>query len=231
MIQPAVIFDMDGVLIDSKDAHRRSWVVLAEEHGRTISDEEFAAQFGRPSRDIIRSLFGAELDDERVRRMDERKEEVYRELIRGRVPAMPGAVALVRVLRGAGFRLAVGSSGPPENIRLALDELGVRDCFAAVVTGMDVTHGKPHPEPFLLAAARLGVPPRHCVVVEDAPAGLDAALHAEMAVIALTGTHARRALARATHIVDSLAEINASLVRSLVGDRAGGGLEAGTPSA
>jgi beta-phosphoglucomutase len=231
VIQPAVIFDMDGVLIDSKDAHRRSWVVLAEEHRRTVSDEEFAAQFGRPSRDIIRSLFGAELDDERVRRMDERKEGVYRDLIRGQVPEMPGAVALVRALHEAGLRLAVGSSGPPENICLALDELGVRDCFTAVVTGMDVTHGKPHPEPFLLAAARLGAEPRHCVVVEDAPAGIEAALHAEMVVIALTGTHDRCALARATHVVDSLAEINVALVHTLVDDGAGPGLEAGTPSA
>ncbi len=212
----AVIFDMDGVLIDSGAAHLESWRVLAREQGLTVTPAQFQSQFGRPSRDIIRALFGADLDDAIVCRLDERKEAIYRDLVRGRIREIPGAADVVRALRRENIPVAVASSGPPENIALALDELHLADCFAAVVTGMDVPHGKPDPAPFLLAAERLSAPPAACVVIEDAPAGVEAARRAGMSVIALIGSHDRAALAAATLIVDDLAAVTAPLVRRLL---------------
>src|SRR5205814_1779837 len=124
-MQSGVIFDMDGVLVDSGRAHQESWQSVGRELGRHISDEEFRSTFGRSSRDIIRILFGDEFRPEDVKRIDDRKESLYRDIVRGRMPVMAGAVELLRSLKQAGFRLAVGSSGPPENIALVLESLAV----------------------------------------------------------------------------------------------------------
>lgn len=218
----AVIFDMDGVLVDSGPAHFESWRVLARERGLEVSDEQLAGQFGRASRDIIRALFGADLPDDEVARLDARKEAIFRDLIRGRCPAMPGALSLVKRLRRAGVPLGLGTSGPPENIDLVLDELGLRDDFAAVVSGMDVRHGKPEPDVFLLVASRLGVLPGGCVVIEDAPAGIEAAQRAGMGVVALASTHPPESLGPADLVVTSLDEVTVERLEGIVRARARG---------
>lgn len=208
----AVIFDVDGVLVDSYEAHFESWRRLAAQTGAQFTREQFAATFGRTSRDIIREHWGERLSDAEIALMDERKEAIYRELINGRFPAMDGARELIDELHRAGFMLAVASSGPPENIQLTLTKLGRADRFRAVVTGRDVQRGKPDPQVFLIAAKRLGVEPRRCIVVEDAPAGVQAARSAGMRCIALLN-HGRSEAdfnaAPADVYVRSLRDINA----------------------
>jgi beta-phosphoglucomutase len=199
-----VIFDMDGVLVDSGAAHAASWRALAREAGVTIGDPEFARHFGKASRDIIRAVFGEHLSDADVAAKDERKEALYRDSIRGRVPAMPGAVQAVTRLAAAGVAIAVGTSGPKENVDLVLDGLALREFFSAVVTGSDVRRGKPAPDVFLLAAERLGLQPASCIVVEDAPVGLQAARAAGMIAVGLTGTHPAERLTDADHVITTL---------------------------
>ncbi len=222
---PAVIFDMDGVLVASGSAHAASWRIVARKHGRQISDEQFRATFGQTSRDIIRRIWGPELNDEEIRRIDDEKEAVYRDLIRGLVPLTIGARELLATLRREGFPLALATSGPPENVELVLDETNLRKMFQAVVTGADVQRGKPDPQCFLIAAERLGVEPAHCVVVEDAPAGIQAAVAAGMHPVALVGTHPGQRLAEAgaACIVQRLDEITPQLVRQLAGRASAGG--------
>ena len=205
----AVIFDMDGVLVDSYRAHFQSWLRLYGELGMEYGEAAFAADFGRTSRDILRRTLGDKLTDARIRELDERKEAIYRDIIRQKFPAMDGAVELIDALAADGFLLAVGSSGPTENIALSLEKLGRRDTFAAAVTGADVTRGKPDPQVFQLAAERLGVPAASCCVVEDAPHGVEAARRAGMKCVALTGTTTRDQLAHADLVVDNLRELNA----------------------
>ncbi len=172
----AVIFDMDGVLVDTYHAHYRSWLELAEAEGFHFTEAEFAATFGRTSREIIAHFWGeGRFDDAQIAELDRRKEAAFRRMIETDFPAMPGVGELLRSLHNAGFRLAVGSSGPPENVAMVLDRLEARNLFEAVVTGEDVTRGKPDPEVFLIAAKRLGVPPARCAVIEDAPSGIAAA--------------------------------------------------------
>ena len=221
--QLAVIFDMDGVLVDSYHAHFKSWQLLAAGEGRTLTESEFAEQFGRTNREIITTYWGANrYSDEQLAEMDDRKEAAYREILQADFPAMPGAGALLESLHHAGFGLAVGSSGPPENIELVLREMGIASLFGAVVTARDVTRGKPDPQVFLIAAERLGVAPGGCAVVEDAPAGVSAANSAGMASIALASTgRTRSQLARADLIIDSLDELSPETVRDLI-ERAGG---------
>jgi beta-phosphoglucomutase len=212
----AAIFDMDGVLVDSYHAHFESWRLMFAESGRGYGEAAFAADFGRTSRDILRRTFGDDLSDTKVREMDERKEAIYREIIRRDFPAMDGAIALIDALASDGFLLAVGSSGPAENITLSLEGLGRRERFAAMVTGSDVTRGKPDPQVFLLAAERLGVPPASCCVVEDAPHGIEAAHRAGMKCVALTGTAARDQLSQADLTIDSLQELTPATIRGLL---------------
>lgn len=204
-----VIFDMDGVLVASGPAHAASWKMVARRHGLAISDSQFAATFGQTSRDIIRALWGDGLDDAQVRRIDDEKETIYRELVTGMVPLAIGTREMLAALRDAGLPLAVGTSGPRENVELVMRETRLQAAFDAVVTGADVQRGKPAPDCFLLAAQRLNVPAAGCWVVEDAPVGIQAAQAAGMRVIALIGTHPRDRLCqeRPTAIIERLSEI------------------------
>lgn len=220
MPQLAVIFDMDGVLVDSYHAHFESWKQLYGELGVEYTETAFAADFGRTSRDIVRRTLGTDFADERVGELDRRKEALYRDLIRENFPAMDGAGELIQALAEDGFRLAIGSSGPPENVALVVEKLAGGRQFDVAVTGADVTRGKPDPQVFLIAAERLGVPVAGCAVVEDAVHGITAAQRAGMAAIALTGTLERDELAAADAVVDSLRQLSPERIRALVASRA-----------
>jgi beta-phosphoglucomutase len=217
----AVIFDMDGVLVDTYNAHFRSWLTMAESEGLSFTEAEFAPAFGRTSREIIAMFWGRDhYNDREIAALDERKEAAFRRIIEVDFPAMPGARELLHELHEAGFALALGSSGPPENIDLILEKLGTRSLFQAVVTGMDVSRGKPDPQVFLIAAARLRIPPVRCAVIEDAPAGVAAALAADMISIGLTSTgRTAESLATADLIVGSLGELSAGILHELIGRR------------
>ena len=214
----AVIFDMDGVLVDSYRAHFESWRAVAVEEGLSVTEEEFATTFGRTSREIIAALWGEDcytLDE--VLALDDRKEAVFRDIVRDDFPAMPGAVELLEALAAAGFALAVGSSGPPDNIELVLDQLACRGLFGATITGMDVTRGKPDPQVFLLAAEALGIGPPRCAVVEDAPAGVAAANAAGMTAIGLASTgRGRDDLCDARLVVDALDQLSPAIIGELI---------------
>ena len=214
----AVIFDMDGVLVDSYRAHWESWHFMAEELGRGLSEDQFVTTFGRTSREIIAEHWGADsLTPDENAEFDRRKEALYREIVDRDFPAMEGAAELIRDLSVAGFRLAVGSSGPPETVALAVDRLGARAYFNTLVTGRDVTRGKPDPQVFLTAAARLQVAPSDCVVVEDAPVGIAAANAAGMTSVALLSTgHTEESVAAAHVIVKSLRELSPARMHLLI---------------
>jgi beta-phosphoglucomutase len=215
MPRTVVIFDVDGVLIDSYQAHFESWLRMFAEHGVSFTEEEFRKTFGRTSHDIIAALCGADLTNDEICAWDDRKEALYRDIIREDFPAIDGATELLDALHDAGFLLGVGSSGPPENIQLTLECLKRFQLFDAVVTRVDVTRGKPDPQVFQIAGERLGGEPSECVVVEDAPAGIEAANRAGMASVALTGTATRGELAHARLVVDSLRELTPEALRNL----------------
>jgi len=217
MNRRAVIFDMDGVLIDSYRAHLAAWQRLGEELGRPISEEEFIPTFGRRNREIFHHLWGDAFTDDDIQRWGDWKEAEYRRIVTEHFPGMDGAGELLDALAAAGFALAVGSSGPPENVEVALRGLGRARLFDAVVSGREVTRGKPDPEVFLKAAEKLGVEPRRCAVVEDSLAGLEAARRAGMTPIGLTGTFPREQLAeKAALVVDSLRELSPERIAALI---------------
>jgi len=221
MPEQAVIFDMDGVLVDSYRAHFESWRRVARRLGREMTEEEFASVFGRTNPDIFEALWPGVVPADEVDHWSDTKEAAYREILLADFPAMGGAAELIAALKAAGFRLAVGSSGPPENVACAVEGLALPDAFDAVVHGKDVSRGKPDPEVFLRCAERLGVGLDSCAVIEDACPGVEAARRAGMVPVALTGTAPRERLAAsgAMLVVDSLWELSPALLAGLIGGR------------
>jgi len=213
-----VIFDMDGVLIDTYAAHLESWQIMAAEAGLSITEEQFRPTFGRTSRESIAQLWaGQRLSPEQIAELDDRKEAAFREIIARKFPAMPGVGELLKALKAAGFSLAIGSSAPPENVELALKHLGNHELFSAVVNGSDVVRGKPDPQVFMTAAARLRMPPERCAVIEDAPWGIEAAHRAGAAAIGLASTgRTHAALAAADLIVDRLDQLTPAVIEGII---------------
>ncbi len=194
------LFDWDGVLVDSKALHFAAWDRVAREFGHQHGPEEFARHFGTQNRRAILDILRWTEDDAEVSRISERKEQLYRELLGSRDIWMPGSLAFVDLLGARGVPRAVVSSSPRENIDVVLRRAAPASPWGAIVTAEDTRVGKPDPEGFLLGAERLGLPPRRCVVFEDAPAGIQAGLAAGMCVVALTTTHPASELG-AAHLV------------------------------
>ncbi len=206
---PCLLWDLDGVLVDSSPYHYEAFRRLMAEMGRALDEETFRTQLLGLRNDAILARLLGPLPPEEVRRLAQRKEELFRRLISGQVRALPGAVELVREAQAAGFRQAIVSSTPRENVRLVLASLGLRDTFAVVVGEEDVCRGKPDPEGFLVAAARLGCPPQACTVIEDAPEGVQAAKAAGMRCLAVATTRPPSQLRGADLVVPSLSHPDA----------------------
>lgn len=177
----AVLWDMDGTLIDSEEFHWQSWRETMAEHGVAITKEQFLSSFGQRNDSIIPQWLGARCTPELVARIGNSKEERYRQLIREKgISPLPGVDGCVHMLRERGWFQAIASAAPRANIELVLAVLAFTHFFQAIVSAEDVRNGKPDPEVFLVAAARLGVPPERCIVLEDAAAGIQAAKAAGM---------------------------------------------------
>ena len=199
----AVLWDLDGVLVDSAPYHFQAWRELLASQGRELSEADFRRTFGLRNDTILHDLLG-DLPPAEVERLAARKEALFRQAARGNISALPGALALLRLLRERGLRLALVSSTPHANIELVLRSLDVEAVFDVVVGEEDVTWGKPDPEGFLLAAERLGVSPGECVVIEDAPVGVEAAKRGGMRCVGVSRDRPRDALAKADLMVENL---------------------------
>ena len=177
----AVLWDLDGTLADSSEQHWRSWQAVMADEGVAISKADFLATFGRRNEEILRRWLGPSADPQRIRRVGEDKEAVYRGYVTAEgVAPLPGAAECVRSLHTAGWRQAIASSGPRLNVEVMNAALGLDGFIEILVSAEDVSVGKPAPEVFLVAASRLGVEFDRCVVVEDAEAGIEAARRAGM---------------------------------------------------
>ena len=210
----AVIWHLDGVVIDSADEHRLAWQRLAREEGVTFTDADFWSTFGKRNDDIIPQFWGS-LSAEQLKALADRKEAYFRELIRERAVPLPGAMELMRGLHEAGFAQALASSTPIENIQLISDVLGLKRYLSVLVSGETVARGKPAPDIFLKAASELHMHPSWCVVIEDAVPGVQAAHAAGMRCIAVVGNRDLPGLREAELMVKDLTEVDVERVRAL----------------
>jgi beta-phosphoglucomutase family hydrolase len=184
-----VIFDMDGVIVLTEQAHWESWQAAAEPRGITLDYRTFLSCFGRINPDVIPILFGPNISPAQSVDIADKKEAAFRDIIRGNMPIAPGLIELLDELKRRGVRVAVGSSAPPENIDLVLDIGKIRHYFDGVVDGSQVKRGKPAPDVFLKAADLMKVAPADCSVIEDAPTGIKAAVAAGMRAVGVATTH------------------------------------------
>jgi beta-phosphoglucomutase len=183
----AVIFDIDGTIVDNMHLHAEAFAVFAERHGLPpLTTEDRARLDGRRNSEIFPILFKREVPREEWLAYEEEKEGLYRELSRGRLQPMKGLQGLIERLRASGIAMALATSAPEANVTHTLRELGMSDVFAVIVRGDQVPRGKPAPDVFIEAARRLGMAPSECLVFEDAPMGIAAAQAAGMPVVALT---------------------------------------------
>lgn len=214
-----VIFDMDGVLVLTEEAHWKSWQNVARSRGIELRYEVFLSCFGRVNADCVAIMLGADIPHDEALRLADQKEAEFRDLVRAAVPLAPGTRELLESLHAAGDRVGVGSSAPPENVDLVLDAGDIRRYFTSIVNGSQVKRGKPAPDVFLQAGAGLSLPPERCLVVEDAPVGIRAARAAGMIAVGVTTTHTEQQLrdAGAHALFPSVASLTREGLRRLVG--------------
>jgi len=210
----AVLWDMDGVLVDTYEGHYVSWKQSFKEVDQDFDEETFRRTFGMNNRLIMATVYGRELDDAFIQKVSERKEVIFRRDIKGTVRVFPGVLKWLARFKEMGLHQAVASSAPQANIDALLDELGIRAYFEAEAAGSNLK-GKPDPAVFLLAAQKLGVDPTNCLVIEDSIAGVEAAKRAGAQCVAVLTTNKAEELTKADLIINDLSLLTEEQLISL----------------
>jgi len=183
----AVLWDMDGTLVDSAEYHWQAWRDTMAREGHPITHEQFLASFGQRNDSILRAWLCAKATPEAIQRIGDAKESIYREQVRDNgIEPLPGVAQWIHRLHEQGWRQAIASAAPRKNVETILEAIHSADCFEVIVSADDVHRGKPDPEVFVVAAKKLGVPTTHCIVVEDALHGIEAARAAQMKSIGIS---------------------------------------------
>lgn len=212
-----VIFDIDGVLVDSNPLHFETWCSIGREDGFDFPESLFQETFGQTTRAILKNHWHRPLTDEEIRYFDDRKERLYRQIAADHLPTIPGAIAFVKALKNAGFSLAVGSSGPGFNVDFVLERLGIKPYLAGWVSGTDVVHGKPAPDIFLAAAETMNLVPSGCAVIDDSESGVAAAKNANMKIVGFfSGGHRLDEYADVDLLVRSFDELSPEIMAALL---------------
>jgi beta-phosphoglucomutase family hydrolase len=214
----AVLWDMDGTLVDSAEYHWQAWRDTMSREGFPVTHGQFLATFGQRNDSILRQWLGQKATRELIQRIGKAKEALYRRLVREHgIAPLPGALEWVDLLHRQGWGQAMASAAPRANVETILDVLHASECFEAIVSAEDVHRGKPDPEVFLIAATKLGVALKRCIVVEDAEHGIEAARAAGMQSIGVSqnGKHLP-----ANIVVQSLELLDENAFGNLLQDRA-----------
>jgi len=183
----AVLWDMDGTLVNSEELHWISWRNTMAKEGIVVTREQFLSTFGQRNDSIIPAWLGSAASAERIERIGQAKEELYRDLVqRVGIAPEPGVAAWLDRLQKRGWQQAIASAAPRANIDAVLEALSATHVFQGIVSAEDVKRGKPDPEVYVLAASRVGVPAERCIVLEDASAGIDGARRAGMRSIGVS---------------------------------------------
>lgn len=201
----AVLWDMDGTLLDSAEYHWLAWRDILAGESFDLAHDQFVATFGQRNDTILRDWLGADLAISEVARIGDAKEARYRALVQaGGITLLPGVERWLTRLQAAGWRQAIASAAPRANVEAIVAALGIAAYFDAISSAEDVQRGKPDPQVFLVAAERLEVLPQRCIVIEDAPAGLLGAQRGGMRAIGVRSSHTDL---QADIVVDTLADL------------------------
>jgi len=215
----AVIFDMDGVIIDSNPYHKISLRQFCEKYGYHLSDKELVSKiYGRTNKDWIASLFGA-LTKEELTNYGEEKEALFREVYKNDISALKGLPEFLKSLKEKNIPVAIGTSAPRSNVDFVLSHTGLENYFSAILDESDVVKGKPDPEIYLKVAARLGYDPCQCIVFEDSLSGVESARRAGAKVVGVATTHSFEELSHTDFIIQDFTGLDpTSLIASVFKD-------------
>lgn len=203
----AALFDMDGTLVDNTHIHVRAFEIFCDRYQATDWQERLNQAFGMGSDDIMRMLLPEEVIRERgLKALGDEKEAIYREIYAPEIHPITGLHGLLTLLREAGIRCAVGSSGCRENVDFVLEKCLIGEFFEERISGDMVTQCKPEPEIYLTAAKKLGVNIKECVIFEDARAGFEAARRAGAGLVVGISTTLPKAIIEAEHLADLVVE-------------------------
>ncbi len=213
----AVIFDMDGVVIDNNPFHKLAWRSFSENYGVKLSEEEISEHiFGRVSRDTLEYIFRRTLIDKEIDQYVEEKEKIYRQAYRDHIKPVRGLLPLLTDLQKNMVPMALATSAPSDNVEFIFSHLPLSTYFRFTLDASDITNGKPDPEIYLKTIKRLGIPAERCLVFEDSIAGVKAALRAGARVIGITTTHSGEELGGVLDAISDFSHMNYKKILSLI---------------
>jgi beta-phosphoglucomutase len=207
----AILWDMDGVLVDTSLAHYQTWKQVLAREGITYTYEMFKKTFGMSNPGFLRLLAGPNIEQKWIERVSQEKEELFRSQVSGQVRLFPGVRDWLNRFKARGIPQALASSAPPENITAIIQEVGLVNFFSALVSSEGLP-GKPDPAIFLEAARRLNANPKRCLVLEDSLPGLIAAQAAQMKVIAVLTTQTADQMIKADLVVTDLSQMTETVL-------------------
>jgi beta-phosphoglucomutase len=210
----AVIFDMDGVIVDNMKYHKKAWEMFLKMHAPEMDVEEFSMHFGKVNKDLLKIVFQREISDEEESRFGEEKEAFYRELYAEDIAPTEGLVGFLKELNENGVKAAVASAAPKINVDFVFEKTGLRQYFDVSIDANDVTRGKPDPEIYLKAAEKLNCHPEACLVFEDSMPGIQAGRNAGMKVIGVATSHPAEILKETELVIKDFTDVNIETVRN-----------------
>lgn len=208
MTDLAVIFDLDGVVVDNASYHIRAWKTMAEKYGFAVTEDEIKSElFGKFNNEIIEYLLKRKPTKEEIKKYADEKETLYREFIRPEIRPLAGLPEFLGELKQNNVKIALATAAPDENVEFILGKTGLTDYFPVIVNENDVEHGKPDPEIFLKSAEAIGAAPEDCIVFEDSVHGVEAGKRAGMKVVGVATTNPPEKLSAADLVIRDFREV------------------------
>ena len=198
----AVIFDLDGTLLDNNEYHLKTWKHYLKEEGIDISDENYNAHVnGRTNKDAIEYIYGRKMSDAEAMEYTLEKEAIYREIYQPHIKPVEGVIPFLELLDRKGIPIGMATSGIQVNIDFMFEHIPIKKYFKVIVHSAHIKNGKPHPEIYLKAASLLNIAPENCLVFEDSAVGIQSGKAAGMKVIAIDTTQPHHELKEADRII------------------------------
>jgi beta-phosphoglucomutase len=212
----AVIFDMDGVLVDNNPWHIEAWTTFCKRHSVYMSAEEITSNFGNTNADYLKFLFHRDLNPGEIKQYGEEKETIYREIYKNKIKPLNGLLRLLDLLDKNNYAIGLATSAPTINVDFTLDGLGIKNRFKIIVDVTSISNGKPDPEIYLLAAKRLGISASKCIVFEDSIHGIQSAISAGMHAVGVLSSQTKEKLAKAHYLVNDFTEVSSEFLQRVL---------------
>ncbi|MBN2349022.1 MAG: HAD family phosphatase [Bacteroidales bacterium] len=212
----AVVFDMDGVIVDNHDFHCEAWLRFCENHNIPQTREDFNQHFGGTNREVLKLMFGEQISNDRINQLSEEKESIYRTLYSDHIKTVKGLEEFLKTLKLNNIPSAIATSAPIKNVEFVLEQTGLVEYFNTIIHEGLVYKSKPDPEVFLKAAFALHMEPSDCIAIEDSVRGIRSAKSAGMRVIALTTTNTSEKLTEADLVINNFTQLNMAVINQIM---------------